>query len=164
MLKAFAWGGARIYGQVARKSSRPKSCRPETRVMSPEIYSHVARYFESCRTKFVLHMHRTPCLHGWSRGFDALNSCPHSWILESSSNDDGEKAIGFKMGRTTTLHVHRTFLYISFPFLHDYDVKMPHFAFYGGRKQATTKFFSLSELEYCPLKFSFRRVRLQLTK
>ena len=25
---------------------------PETRVMSPEIYSHVARYFESCRPKF----------------------------------------------------------------------------------------------------------------
>ena len=24
----------------------------ETRVMSPEIYSHVARYFESCRPKF----------------------------------------------------------------------------------------------------------------
>ena len=26
------------------------------------------------------------------------------------------------------------------PFLHDYDVNMPNFAFYGGRKQATTKF------------------------
>ena len=26
------------------------------------------------------------------------------------------------------------------PFLHDYDVKMSNFAFYGGRKQATTKF------------------------
>ena len=26
-------------------------------------------------------------------------------------------------------------------FLHDYDVKMPYFAFYGGRKQATTKFY-----------------------
>ena len=28
-----------------------------------------------------------------------------------------------------------------FPFLHDYAVKMPNFAFYGGRKQATTKFY-----------------------
>ena len=26
-----------------------------------------------------------------------------------------------------------------FPVLHDYDVKMPNFAFYGGRKEATTK-------------------------
>ena len=33
------------------------------------------------------------------------------------------------------------FLYISFPFLHDFDVKMPNFAFYVGRKQATTKFY-----------------------
>ena len=32
------------------------------------------------------------------------------------------------------------FLYISLPLLHNYDVKMPIFMFYGGRKQATTKF------------------------
>ena len=32
------------------------------------------------------------------------------------------------------------FLYISLKLLHDYDVKMPNFTFYGGRKQATTKF------------------------
>ena len=61
--------------------------------------------------------------------------------------------------------MHHTFLYISFPFLHDYDVKMRNFAFYGERKQATTKFsVSVSELKYGPLKFSFSRVRLQLTK
>ena len=29
------------------------------------------------------------------------------------------------------------------PFLKDYDVKMLNFAFYGGRKQAKTKFLSL---------------------
>ena len=34
------------------------------------------------------------------------------------------------MSETTTLHVHQAFLYISLPFLHDYDVKMPNFAFY----------------------------------
>ena len=38
-----------------------------------------------------------------------------------------------------TLHVHHTFLYLFLPFLHDYDVKMPNFMFYRGRKQATTK-------------------------
>ena len=27
-----------------------------------------------------------------------------------------------------------------FPFLHECAVKMPNFAFYGGRKQATTKY------------------------
>ena len=45
------------------------------------------------------------------------------------------------ISKTTISHVHHTFLYISFPFLHDCDVKMPNFAFYGGRKQATTKFY-----------------------
>ena len=62
----------------------------------------------------------------------------------SSNNVDVQrerhKTIGL-MSKTTTSHVHHTFLYISFPFLHDYDVKMPNFAFYGGRKQATTKFY-----------------------
>ena len=86
--------------------------------------------------------------------------------LRSNDADDNEnfkKTIGL-ISKTTTSHVHHTFLYISVPFLHDYDVKMPNFAFYGGRKQATTKSYSLSELEFGPLKFSFRRVRLQLTK
>ena len=37
------------------------------------------------------------------------------------------------------------FLYISLPSLHDYDMKMPKWKFYGGRKQATTNlFFSLN--------------------
>ena len=37
------------------------------------------------------------------------------------------------ISKTTTLHVHHIFLYISLPFLHDYDVKMPTFAFCGER-------------------------------
>ena len=66
-------------------------------------------------------------------------------ILTLRSNDaDGNanviKTIGL-ISKTTTLHVHHTFLYISFPFLHDYDVKMPNLAFNGERKQATTKFY-----------------------
>ena len=36
--------------------------------------------------------------------------------------------------------MHHTFLYISLPFLQDYDVKMANFAFHGERKQATTEF------------------------
>ena len=33
---------------------------------------------------------------------------------------------------TRMLHVQHTFLYISLPSLHDCDVKMPNFTFYGG--------------------------------
>ena len=65
-------------------------------------------------------------------------------IIREFGNDDGDgngnvkTAIGL-MSKTTTLHVHHAFLYIFLPLLHDYDVKMPIFTFYGGRKQATTK-------------------------
>ena len=51
-----------------------------------------------------------------------------------------KQTIGLE-GKTTTLPVHHTFLYISLPFLHDYDVKFPNWTFHGGRKQATTKFY-----------------------
>ena len=55
-----------------------------------------------------------------------------------------ENTLQVKISKTTTLHVHHSFLYISLPSLLDYDVKMPNFKFYGGRKRATTKFsFSL---------------------
>ena len=63
--------------------------------------------------------------------------------LGNFSNDDGDgnenvkKAIGL-LSKTTNLH--HAFLYISLPLLHDYDVKMPNFKFYGEGKQATTKF------------------------
>ena len=56
-----------------------------------------------------------------------------NWILpqaiETLRSDDGDlnenvtKAIGL-ITKTTTLHVHHAFLYISLPSLRDYDVKM----------------------------------------
>ena len=67
-------------------------------------------------------------------------------LIGSFSNDDDDgkedvkKAIGL-LRKTTTLHVHHAFLYISLPSLHDYDVKMPNCKFCGGRKQATTNLF-----------------------
>ena len=45
------------------------------------------------------------------------------------------------ISKTTTSHVHHTFLYISFAFLHNHDVKMPYVVFYGGRKQEPMKFY-----------------------
>ena len=63
--------------------------------------------------------------------------------LRSNDADDNEnvKKTIVLITKTTNSHVHHTFLYISFPLLNDCDVKMPNFAFYGGRKQATTKFY-----------------------
>ena len=39
------------------------------------------------------------------------------------------------ISKTTTLHVHHDFLYISLPFLQYYDVKMPNFVFYAWGTQ-----------------------------
>ena len=80
-------------------------------------------------------------------------ACDHALlfisVIRNFSNDYGDgnenvKKALFLLRKTTTLHVHHAFLYISLPSLHDYDVKMPNCKFYGGRKQATTNlFFSL---------------------
>ena len=74
-----------------------------------------------------------------------------------------QKTIGLR-SKTTTLYVCHTFFYISLPFMHTYDLKMPNCAFLGERKQARRTFLSLSDLGYGPLEFNFRRVRLHLTK
>ena len=56
---------------------------------------------------------------------------PSFAMLWSFSNDDGDgndnvkKVIGL-ITKTTTLHVHYTFGYISLPSLHDQDVKFPN--------------------------------------
>ena len=89
--------------------------------------------------------------------------------LRSFSNDDGDgnenvkKAIGL-LSKTTNLHVHLAFLYISQPPLQEYDVKMSNFTFYGGRKQATTNFcLSLSKLLCGPQEINSREIRPLLT-
>ena len=49
------------------------------------------------------------------------------------------------MGKTTTLHVHHGFLYISLPSLHDYDVKMHNFTFVENVNTRQQLYFSFPE-------------------
>ena len=57
---------------------------------------------------------------------------------------------------------HHAFLYISLPSLHDYDVKLPHFKFFGGREHKTSTFFP--ELRYkLSLEFNSRKICQHLT-
>ena len=58
---------------------------------------------------------------------------------DGDGNENFRKAIGL-ISKTRILHVHHAFLYISLPALHDCDVKLPKFTFYGESKQTTTKF------------------------
>ena len=64
-------------------------------------------------------------------------------VLQCRNHGDGsenvKKAIGW-ISKTTTLHVHHAFLYISLPSPHKYGVIIPNFTFCGERKQATTNF------------------------
>ena len=72
-------------------------------------------------------------------------------LLGTLRSDDGNgnttKAIGL-ISKTTILHVHHTFLYISLLSLHDYDVKMPNFTLTEEVHKRRQNFLSLSELEY----------------
>ena len=63
---------------------------------------------------------------------------------DADGNENIKKTIGLisKQELCTCTMLFCTFL---FPFLHDYDVNMPNFAFYRGRKQATKKFY----FSYC---------------
>ena len=62
---------------------------------------------------------------------------------DGDGNENGKKAIGL-LNKTTTLHVHHPFLYISLPSLHDYNIKVRNFTFCGGREHTTTTFFFFS--------------------
>ena len=59
---------------------------------------------------------------------------------DADVSDSDKKAIDLDLSKTTTLHVHHTFLYISLPSLHDFNVKVPNFWFCRGREQKTTTF------------------------
>ena len=58
---------------------------------------------------------------------------------DGDGNENATEAIGL-VTKTTILHVHHAFLYISLPSLHEYDVKMPNFTIYRGSTRAATKF------------------------
>ena len=51
-------------------------------------------------------------------------------------NEDAKGSIS----KTTILHVHHAFLYISLSSLQDYDVKVLNFTMYRGSRQAKTRF------------------------
>ena len=61
-------------------------------------------------------------------------------IDDADVNENSKKAIVY-FGKTTILHVHHAFLFISLSSLHDYDVKMPNFTFCGERDHKATTIF-----------------------
>ena len=83
-------------------------------------------------------------------------------IMGSLSKDDGHgsendtKTVCLDWQNNNCARDH-VLLYIWLPSLHDYDVKLPNFTFYGGREHMITiLYISLCELRYSPLEFSLR--------
>ena len=65
--------------------------------------------------------------------------------FSNNGDDENEKRAMGLLSKTTTLHMHHTFLYVSLPSLHDHHVKLPNFMLCEGHKQVTTIVsFSLS--------------------
>ena len=67
-----------------------------------------------------------------------------SRLIQRRDRNENVKKKNINKRRLSGMHVHHTFfsfLYISLPFLHDYNVKMPNFTLYGECKQATTTFY-----------------------
>ena len=62
------------------------------------------------------------------------------WTRRRRGNKNVTKTIGLTKQNNHSSRAAAFFLYISLPSPHDYDVKMPYFTFYRGRKQETTKF------------------------
>ena len=62
--------------------------------------------------------------------------------LRQRRQQQSQKAIGL-VSKTTALHVHQAFWYISFPSLHHYYVKWPKFKFFLGRERQGDKFYHL---------------------
>ena len=68
-----------------------------------------------------------------------------------------QKSNRFRLAKQQHLHVHHAFLCISFPLLHDYNVKMPNFTFWGGRELKTTTFFSFSWISIQPFRIQIQK-------
>ena len=58
---------------------------------------------------------------------------------DGDGNENAEKGNGFVKPNNNFARASRLFVHF-FASLHDYNVKMPDFTLYGGRKQATTNF------------------------
>ena len=69
-----------------------------------------------------------------------------------------------QISKTTTLHVHHTFLYISLPSTGRLPVKMPNFMFCEGRKQAMTKFINFIDLADMLIEIQLQKSSLAFDK
>ena len=97
-----------------------------------------------------------------------LPSCLCHWLnrdFKIQRRDRNEKVKKYiRFNKQNNFACASPFLYISLPFLHDYDVKCLISRFMQNVNKQRRNFISLSQLGYGPLEFNLRTVRLHLTK
>ena len=108
-------------------------------VRSPTFPNQKRRNYQWVEKRFVCYQQELFNLHWENFVSDGSQCIVNNSKFKKSGDERVKKAIAWQ-GKTTTLHVHLAFLYISLPSLHDYHLKMPNFTFCKGRKQAMTKF------------------------
>ena len=82
---------------------------------------------------------------------------------EGNSNEDGKKAIGLDWQNNNFARASH-FLYISWPSLHDCNVKVPNFMFCWGHEHKTTTFLFFSwTLIYSLSEFNCKQICQHLT-
>ena len=68
-------------------------------------------------------------------------------MLNGEGNEEGKKATIGLNSQKTTLHVqHTIFVYFSDIVLHDYNMKLPSYTFYGGNAVCSLLFFIAAHL------------------
>ena len=86
-----------------------------------------------------------------------------SYKREFSNEEGGGNEKGL-LTKTATWHVHQSFLYISLPPLHDYDVKMSITSrFTGDVNKQRRNFLCLYKVECGPQEISSKEIRLHKT-
>ena len=122
------------------------------------ILSQLKRYEDE--THFQIHLTQTVLLADWKKNWNSDPGRARALAYLYTRRLRPFQASGVHYFTRAS----QAFLYIFLPFLHNYDVKMPNFVFYGELNKQRRNFISLSELEYGPLEFKFRRIRVYLTK
>ena len=131
-------------------------------VLVGTILSQLKRYEDE--THFQIHLTQTVLLADWKKNWNSDPGRARA-LAYSYARRLRPKGVPFQAsGVHYFTRASQAFLYIFLPFLHNYDVKMPNFVFYGELNKQRRNFISLSELEYGPLEFKFRRIRVYLTK
>ena len=131
----------RAYAQTTKKVALPGwISQPRSQISLVLIHLSLVSSISLSAITLLLTRVNVPCFFSRICVISLIGSSSNG---NGDSNENGKKEIGF-FSKRAPLHVHHACLYLSLPYLHDYDVKVLNFTFCGGREQTTATFFFIS--------------------